>query len=87
MDKPVEPVVLIVDDEVMQLRLMASLLSRSYVTLPISSAKEALRILDALQYTETHGEVCPANWSKGKSAMKADTAGVADFLAKHNQEL
>lgn len=42
---------------------------------------EALRILDALQYTEQHGEVCPANWKKGAKAMKPSAAGVADYLS------
>ncbi|MEZ4636536.1 MAG: hypothetical protein R2856_16510 [Caldilineaceae bacterium] len=45
MDQTLSPVVIIVDDEITQLRLMASLLARSYVALPISSAKEALRVL------------------------------------------
>ena len=44
---------------------------------------ETLRLLDALQYVEKHGEVCPANWSEGKDAMKATKAGVADYLGKH----
>jgi peroxiredoxin (alkyl hydroperoxide reductase subunit C) len=44
---------------------------------------EALRILDALQYTEEHGEVCPANWEKGKEAMKPTAEGVASYLAKN----
>jgi peroxiredoxin (alkyl hydroperoxide reductase subunit C) len=44
---------------------------------------EALRMLDALQYFEQKGEVCPANWTKGKDAMVADHKGVADYLAKH----
>ena len=44
---------------------------------------EALRILDALQYTEEHGEVCPANWEKGKEAMKPTADGVASYLAKN----
>ena len=48
---------------------------------------EMLRMVDALQYTEQHGEVCPAGWQKGKPAMKASTAGVADYLAKHAKEL
>lgn len=48
---------------------------------------EMLRMIDALQFTEEHGEVCPAGWSKGKSGMKADTKGVADYLAKHAGEL
>jgi peroxiredoxin (alkyl hydroperoxide reductase subunit C) len=46
------------------------------------SVEETLRVLDALQYTEEHGEVCPANWSKGKKAMKATFEGVAEYLAK-----
>lgn len=44
---------------------------------------EALRILDALQHLEEKGEVCPANWEKGKEAMKATHDGVADYLAKN----
>jgi len=44
---------------------------------------EALRVLDALQYTEEHGEVCPANWRDGEAAMKPTAEGVADYLAKH----
>lgn len=48
---------------------------------------EMLRLVDALQFTEEHGEVCPAGWQKGQEGMKADTAGVADYLAKHASEL
>jgi len=44
---------------------------------------EALRVVDALQFNEENGEVCPANWTKGKEGMKADHKGVADYLAKH----
>jgi peroxiredoxin 2/4 len=44
---------------------------------------EALRMVDALQFFEEKGEVCPANWEKGKDGMKATHAGVADYLAKH----
>ena len=44
---------------------------------------EALRILDALQFTEEHGEVCPANWRSGEDAMTPTAAGVASYLAKH----
>jgi peroxiredoxin (alkyl hydroperoxide reductase subunit C) len=44
---------------------------------------EAIRLLDALQYTEQHGEVCPANWSKGKQAMKPSAEGVAEYLTAH----
>jgi peroxiredoxin (alkyl hydroperoxide reductase subunit C) len=44
---------------------------------------EALRTLDALQFTEQHGEVCPANWRQGEEGMKPTAAGVASYLAKH----
>ena len=44
---------------------------------------EAIRMVDALQFNEENGEVCPANWTKGKEGMKADHKGVADYLAKH----
>ena len=50
------------------------------------SVGEALRMLDALQFVETHGgEVCPANWQEGAESMKASKAGVADYLAKHGK--
>ncbi len=45
---------------------------------------EALRVLDALQFTEEHGEVCPANWRQGDEAMKPTAEGVAEYLAKNN---
>jgi peroxiredoxin 2/4 len=44
---------------------------------------EAIRVLDALQFNEENGEVCPANWSKGSTGMKADHKGVAEYLSKH----
>jgi peroxiredoxin (alkyl hydroperoxide reductase subunit C) len=44
---------------------------------------EALRMVDALQFFEENGEVCPANWTKGDEGMKASFDGVADYLAKH----
>jgi peroxiredoxin (alkyl hydroperoxide reductase subunit C) len=48
------------------------------------SVGEALRMVDALQFVETHGgEVCPANWTEGDEAMKASSEGVASYLAKH----
>jgi peroxiredoxin (alkyl hydroperoxide reductase subunit C) len=48
---------------------------------------EMLRMVDALQFTEEHGEVCPAGWSKGKAGMNASTEGVAKYLASHATEL
>jgi peroxiredoxin (alkyl hydroperoxide reductase subunit C) len=44
---------------------------------------EAIRMVDALQFTEEHGEVCPANWKSGDEAMTASHEGVADYLAKN----
>ncbi|NTV14387.1 MAG: peroxiredoxin [Desulfobulbaceae bacterium] len=45
---------------------------------------EAIRILDALQFTEKYGEVCPANWKPGEEGMKPTAEGVAEYLSKHN---
>ena len=44
---------------------------------------EALRVLDALQFTERHGEVCPANWTPGEAALPATAEGVASYLSTH----
>lgn len=44
---------------------------------------EALRMVDALQFLEEHGEVCPANWHKGAEGLKATHDGIADYLSKH----
>ncbi len=44
---------------------------------------EALRMVDALQFNEENGEVCPANWNKGKAGMKATFDGVAEYLANN----
>ena len=44
---------------------------------------EAIRMVDALQFNEENGEVCPANWVNGSEGMKADHKGVAEYLAKH----
>jgi len=42
---------------------------------------EAIRMVDALQFNEENGEVCPANWTKGEAAMSATHEGVASYLA------
>lgn len=44
---------------------------------------EVIRMVDALQFVEEHGEVCPANWNKGDEGMKASHEGVAQYLASH----
>lgn len=48
---------------------------------------EMLRVVDALQFTEEHGEVCPAGWHPGDAGMKPTAEGVSDFLSKHSQKL
>jgi peroxiredoxin (alkyl hydroperoxide reductase subunit C) len=48
---------------------------------------EALRMLDALNFHEEHGEVCPANWNRGDEGMKASAEGVASYLKKHAKKL
>ena len=47
------------------------------------NVNEAMRMVDALQHLEEHGEVCPANWVKGADAMTATHEGVADYLSNH----
>jgi peroxiredoxin (alkyl hydroperoxide reductase subunit C) len=47
------------------------------------SVDEALRVLDALQFTEQYGDVCPANWKKGDDAMAPTAEGVAKYLSEH----
>jgi peroxiredoxin 2/4 len=46
------------------------------------SVLETIRIVDALQFFEENGEVCPADWHKGDKAMKETQEGVADYLSK-----
>ena len=56
--------------------------------LPIGrNVSELLRIIDAVQFFEENGEVCPAGWEKGKAGMKASPKGVADYLAAHAEGL
>ncbi|HMB15825.1 MAG TPA: peroxiredoxin [Pelovirga sp.] len=48
---------------------------------------EMLRMVDALQFHEKHGEVCPAGWNKGDQGMVADSGGVASYLAEQASKL
>ena len=48
---------------------------------------EAIRMVDALNFHEEHGEVCPANWKEGAEGMKADAAGVSSYLEKNASSL
>jgi peroxiredoxin (alkyl hydroperoxide reductase subunit C) len=49
--------------------------------------EELIRLFDALQFNEEHGEVCPANWKKGDKGMVASTEGVAAYLAENADNL
>ena len=46
------------------------------------SVDEVLRVIDALQFTEEHGEVCPADWHKGDKGLSATQEGIADYLSE-----
>ncbi len=48
---------------------------------------EMIRMVDAMIFTNEHGEVCPAGWQKGEEGMKPDSEGVAEYLSKHADEL
>jgi len=48
---------------------------------------EMIRMVDAMQFTDEHGEVCAAGWQKGDEGMKATTDGVAEYLDKHEKDL
>ncbi len=43
---------------------------------------EVIRLIDALQFTEEYGEVCPANWKKGDKALKPTQDGIASYLSE-----
>ncbi|HHD11664.1 MAG TPA: peroxiredoxin [Deltaproteobacteria bacterium] len=52
--------------------------------LPIGrNVDEVLRVIDAIQFCEEHGEVCPANWEKGKEGMKPDPKGLEKYAQSH----
>ncbi|MFQ5589035.1 MAG: peroxiredoxin [Nitrospiria bacterium] len=46
------------------------------------SIGEALRMVDALQFTEEHGEVCPADWQQGEKSMKPTDSGLKEYFAE-----
>ena len=56
--------------------------------LPIGrNIDEIIRVIDAVQFHNEHGEVCPANWKPGKKAMKATADGVASYLSSNQADL
>lgn len=48
---------------------------------------EVARIVEALQFFESHGQVCPAGWNKGDAGMKNTPDGVAEYLTEHGEAL
>ncbi len=48
---------------------------------------ELVRLVDALQFVDKHGDVCPAGWSEGQAAMQPTTTGVSDYLTEHAEQL
>ena len=48
---------------------------------------ELIRLVDALQFHEEHGEVCPAGWNKGDKGMDASPEGVAKYLSEESDKL
>jgi peroxiredoxin (alkyl hydroperoxide reductase subunit C) len=62
--------------------------SQQVNNLPLGrNVDEILRLAEALQFTEKHGEVCPAGWKKGDAGMKPTADGVASYLSKHAEKL
>ena len=51
------------------------------------NVEEVLRVIDALQSHEKNGNVCPANWKKGKKTMVATKEGVTEYLLNHQADL
>jgi peroxiredoxin (alkyl hydroperoxide reductase subunit C) len=47
------------------------------------SVDETIRMIDALQYYEENGKVCPADWHPGDDAVEENHDGIADYLRKH----
>lgn len=62
--------------------------SQTVNDLPIGrNIDELIRIVDAVQFFEENGEVCPAGWNKGQAGMKASTTGVSEYLAENSTNL
>ena len=56
--------------------------------LPIGrNIEEIIRLIDAIEFHEQNGEVCPANWNKGKAALSANAEGVAKYLTENAETL
>lgn len=56
--------------------------------LPIGrSVEEVLRIVDAVQHSDEHGEVCPAGWNRSKDALQPNQESIADYLSSHKDDL
>lgn len=56
--------------------------------LPVGrNVDELVRLVDALQFVDKHGQVCPAGWSEGQAAMQPTETGVASYLTEHAEQL
>jgi len=56
--------------------------------LPIGrNIDEIIRLVDAMQFSDEHGDVCPAGWQKGKEGMKASAEGVSAYLTENSGSL
>jgi peroxiredoxin (alkyl hydroperoxide reductase subunit C) len=56
--------------------------------LPIGrNIDEIIRLIDAVEFNEKNGEVCPAGWNKGNVGIKATAEGIANYLAEHSEAL
>ena len=62
--------------------------SQTVNNLPLGrNIDEHVRVVEALQFFEEYGEVCPAGWNKGDSGMKPDADGVATYQAQNAGKL
>ena len=62
--------------------------SQNVNDLPLGrNIEELIRLVDALQFHEQYGEVCPAGWNKGDRGIQASPAGVAQYLSEHANDL
>ena len=60
---------------------------REWTIREVGNVDEMLRMVDALQFHQEHGEVCPAGWNKGDKGMTATTEGVAAYLTDNADKL
>ena len=81
----------LIEDEGVALRGLFLIDTKDYIqhatinNLPVGrNVEETLRLLEAYQFTDKHGEVCPANWNRGGDTMRPDPAGSKEYFKKNN---